>query len=126
MQYRTFGKLGWKVSQIGATYFCPACAHNSAIADFKQTIETTLKAVDLLDQIVETVTEHSDENAAANIVDCTSLASYFSTFALIPVSMASIDKNKFTDSYRRPSETLFSQCGSSDAFHKLFVEGGRL
>jgi len=60
-------ECGCRYSAVGAAYFCPACSHNSAAADFDQTIETTLKAVDLLDKIVETVRVSADADAAANI-----------------------------------------------------------
>ncbi len=54
-------------STIGAGYFCPACGHNSAEQDFSQTIETTLKAVELLDQIKATIVENADSDFAENI-----------------------------------------------------------
>lgn len=61
------GECECKYSAVGAAYFCPACGHNSAISDFDQTVQTTLKAVELMDQIKSTVAENADEDTAANI-----------------------------------------------------------
>ncbi len=56
-----------RYSTIGAGYFCPACGHNSAERDFAQTVETTLRAVDLLGQIKATVIEHADADVAEDL-----------------------------------------------------------
>lgn len=56
-----------RYSVVGAGYFCPACKFNSAESDFDQTIETTMKAVELLNHIGEVVAEKADADVAHNL-----------------------------------------------------------
>ncbi|MCE2489373.1 MAG: hypothetical protein J4G17_05285 [Anaerolineae bacterium] len=59
-------QCGCRYSTIGAAHFCPACGHNSATADFEQTIDTILKGVDSLDEIGLAVTDKYDIDVGAN------------------------------------------------------------
>ena len=61
------GPCGFRYSTIGAGYFCPACGYNSAVKDFDQTIDTTLKVVEGLEEIKLILTRKYDLDAAANV-----------------------------------------------------------
>ena len=58
---------GCRYAAIGAGYFCPACGYNSAIKDFDQTIDTTLKSVDGLEEITLALSTKYDLDVAANV-----------------------------------------------------------
>lgn len=55
-----------RYSTIGAGYFCPACGHNSPVADFHRTLDMTLKTLDGLDRIKGALTAIHDADAADN------------------------------------------------------------
>jgi hypothetical protein len=58
---------GCRYSTIGACYFCPACGRNSAIKDFEQTVATSLKAVDALNDIRNALASKYGPDAAADV-----------------------------------------------------------
>ena len=57
---------GCRFSTIGAGYFCPACAHNSPVEDFKRIIGMARKSVDALPALTQALTAAHDPDMAAN------------------------------------------------------------
>jgi len=59
-------QCGCNYSSLGATFFCPACGHNSAESTFYQTIEAVRKSLTALPAIRAAVQAAADADAARN------------------------------------------------------------
>lgn len=55
-----------RYSTIGAAFFCPACRHNSPVADFDASIKTINDTLDALPAIAKTLSDELDADAAKN------------------------------------------------------------
>lgn len=62
---------GCQYASIGASFFCPACSHNSAILTFSKTIETTRKIVAQAPSIRTTLAKEFDDDLAQDSVRIT-------------------------------------------------------
>ena len=57
-----------RYSSVGASFFCPACGHNSAASTFDDTVKTVCSTMDSLSDIRQKLTEVSGEDDAENLV----------------------------------------------------------
>lgn len=55
-------------SSLGASFFCPACGHNSAVSCFDNTLETVRKTVTALDGIRSAIEQTVDADAATDAI----------------------------------------------------------
>lgn len=57
---------GCRYASIGASFFCPACGHNSALSSYQTTVDTVEKTVLNLPQLEASITAVTDADTAAN------------------------------------------------------------
>lgn len=60
-------KCACRFATIGAAYFCPACRHNSGVLEYNASVENIEKILVALDQLVDAMKAHADEDAAENL-----------------------------------------------------------
>lgn len=92
---------GCRYSTIGAGYFCPTCGHNSAAQDFDQTIDTTLKAIDSLEEIKLALTDKYDLDIATNVKQ----------------QILEDQIENLVTAFQRASEALFSELHNASSFN---------
>jgi len=80
-------------SSIGASFFCPACGHNSIERDFRHAVESVEKILDSLEHIKATLIEHQDKDVAINTIR-----------QILETSMG-----KLTGAFQRLMEALFNK-----------------
>jgi len=59
---------GCRYASIGASFFCPACGHNSAESSFANTLKTIETAMSSLQAMRDSLTQASDEDFAHNAI----------------------------------------------------------
>jgi uncharacterized Zn finger protein (UPF0148 family) len=57
---------GFRFASVGASFFCPACGHNSALTTFDMTLETVEKTVRSLTELERSLQAAVDEDTATN------------------------------------------------------------
>lgn len=63
-QRTTCAECGCRFGSLGASFFCPACGHNSAIVAFDAALETIRRSMSLVEQLRDMV---EDRHAAADL-----------------------------------------------------------
>lgn len=84
---------GCNYASIGASFFCPACGHNSAERDFDRSVEAVLKMLDSLNVIRVTLAEHQDKDTAEDTIR----------------QMLETSIGKLTGAFQRLMEVLFNK-----------------
>jgi uncharacterized Zn finger protein (UPF0148 family) len=64
----TCDKCGCHYASVGASFFCPACGHNSATSSFDTTLSTVEKTVNALKQMRTTLERTVNADTAQNAV----------------------------------------------------------
>ncbi len=64
----TCESCGCRYASLGASFFCPACGHNSAVSCFDNTVKTVRKTVSALPALRETLQESTNADTARDAV----------------------------------------------------------
>jgi uncharacterized Zn finger protein (UPF0148 family) len=59
---------GCRYASLGASFFCPACGHNSAVSCFETTLQTVERTVQALEPMRRTLADSVDPDTAHNAV----------------------------------------------------------
>jgi len=84
---------GCRYSSIGASFFCPACGHNSVERDFQSAVESVGKMLDSLEVVRATLIEHQGKDMASDTIR----------------QMLETSLGKLTGSLQRYMEALFNR-----------------
>jgi hypothetical protein len=60
-------KCSCRFTTIGATFFCPACQHNSGSLEYQSSVENIERILDALDQLAGAMRAQNDEDVAENL-----------------------------------------------------------
>jgi hypothetical protein len=64
----TSEECGCRYASLGASFFCPACGHNSATSSFDNTLETVRKTVGALETVRDTLEQTTNADTARDAV----------------------------------------------------------
>ena len=84
---------GCRYSSIGASFFCPACGHNSVERDFQSAVMSVEKMLDSLEVVRATLIEHQGKDVASDTIR----------------QMLETSLGKLTGSFQRFMEALFNR-----------------
>lgn len=88
---------GCNYASIGASFFCPACGHNSVEHDFDRSVEVVLQLLNSLVIVKATVQEHQDKDVAEDTIR-----------QILETSLG-----KLTGAFQRLMETIFNKVPSA-------------
>jgi hypothetical protein len=84
---------GCRYSSIGASFFCPACGHNSVERDFQSAVKSVEKMFDSLEVVRAALIEHEGRDVASDTIR----------------QMLETSLGKLTGSFQRFMEALFNK-----------------
>jgi len=90
-------KCNCRFSSIGASFFCPACGHNSVEKDFQHTIESIEKTLNSIDVIEATLIKNQNRDTAKDTIR-----------QILETSLG-----KLTGAFQRLTEALFNKLPES-------------
>ena len=87
------GRCECHYSSIGASFFCPACGHNSVERDFQQAVESVEKILNSLEHVKTMLIKHQDKDMAVDTIR----------------QMLETSMGKLTGAFQRLMEALFNK-----------------